>query len=236
MQKVFAMLITIVLVMFSPVSVSENRSAQDSLSTSADISHSVSKDAAVSAGALENNTYTRHGPCSLIEFEELAMSRFIKNYPNIDKDDSIKFGRGLYFTPPVFPYIDSFFGLITPNMDDFSVQELSMQIATTEIHSDELLKRINICSAALSALEFDGMSDDLMAIGYKYGMHEYFDAFDAAFMIFGNEIMPEMQKVLNSRPEKGDRYLVYSGCYNYYVSFYSDNEVQRIYLDAELNK
>lgn len=189
-----------------------------------------------SASALENNTYTRHGPCSLIEFEELAMSRFIKNYPNIDNDKSIKFGTGLYFSPSAFPYFSSFFGLITPNMDDFSVQELSMEIATTAINSDELLKRMNICSAALSALEFDGMSDDLMAIGYKYGMNEYFDAFDAAFMIFGNEIMPEMQKVLNSRPEKGDRYLVYSGCYNYYVSFSSDGDEQRISLYAEFKK
>lgn len=191
---------------------------------------------AVSASALENNTYTRHNPCSLIEFEELAMSRFIKNYPNIDNDKSIKFGTGLYISPSVLPYFSSFFGLITPNMDDFSVQELSMEIATTAIDSDELLKRMNICSAALSALEFDGMSDDLMAIGYKYGMNEYFDAFDAAFMIFGEEIMPEMQKVLNSRPEKGERYLVYSGCYNYYVSFSSDGDEQRISLHAEFKK
>lgn len=184
---------------------------------------------AASASSLDS-WFARTDPCLVTEFEGLAMYRFMCNYQKIDSVLDLHPVYSQLIPYSDLPFLDSYFGSIEVDENNF-IKSIVMLIEPNS-NSEKFLQRAYSCISAISALEFDGAGDNRMEIAFKAGLSDYSSSFYAAMDIYTQKILPNITNILNKSPRENTEFSVYSGFFNYYVSFTSISGTQKIYLTA----
>lgn len=163
----------------------------------------------------------------LIEFEELATKRLLELGEVMKAED----GYTLDFCPIQYtlrpdlfekPCIQSSFGSIELNMEDFTISSITMTLYSDSPKSGDETETAMKMFAAMSVLEYDDLDERLLKLGSKYGLSSSKSALDKIIELWDTEILPKFSEIAENNLElieSPKRWLAYSGNYDYFISY-----------------
>lgn len=131
-------------------------------------------------------------------------------------------------------------GMMSINKNDYTVHSIEMTLLDMNATDEKNEQNVMMCIAALSALEYDSVADDLFAHKAKA-----FDcsasAIEEALSIWNDWMAVRLtDKVMQHIVDTEDRTLIYAGNYDYYVSHSSietsEKQLNYFALTAEEHK
>lgn len=163
----------------------------------------------------------------LIEFEELATKRLLELGEMMETEDGyiLDFHPVQYtLTPDLFekPCIQSSFGSIELNMEDFTISSITMTIYSDSPNSGDEVEAAMKMFAAISVLEYNELDERLLALESEYGLSNRKNAIDKIIELWDAEILPKFSEIAEndlSSIESPKRWLAYSGNYDYFISY-----------------
>lgn len=161
----------------------------------------------------------------LIEFVELYTQRITEYQKDNGIDQNIIFES---FAPPYtkdnYLILGSTAGSIGINQEDYTVHDVIMTLfisSTNDAYND-----VMSCIASISALEYDSTDDSLFKLMKSSAM-------ERATYIMDEEIGKILEDALAKAAESNQKVIVYSGNYEYFVEYYSSEDVWMWFLIAE---
>ena len=170
--------------------------------------------------AVDNNDQATHRR-GLIEFCELYMQRFTAYQKDNHEDYDIHvMGIAPLILNDNYAMFNSTAGSIDVYLPDYTVSGVTMTYSN--LAADAKTNECNFmsCIMAFSALEYDDADDYSLYIHSKIkgGVS---NATDEVFRIWGEDISGSLPDKLDIAKESGEKVMVYSGNYDYYITYNS---------------
>lgn len=179
---------------------------------------------------VKNETVCRN----IVEFLEIASNRLTLYTEDIGLDSRDYFNplTGIITNYDTHYNIQTSFGSITVSNEDNTIASAIIMSFTTEGYKD-ISGKLCRCIASISALEFDAFDDDRFPTQYSIGLSESKNAIEETCRIWDEEIYKNLTKSLNTSVSKDSAILLYSGNYDYYVTYYDYDESILVVITAE---
>ena len=157
-----------------------------------------------------------------IEFAELFVSRFDELKYNGEADFDLYISKDQYPTKSgsgKIYYFESAAGTLWLDAGDMSVVGVDMTLSMDNDSAEENLKNEIKCIVGISVLECNQAEDSALRIGAKM-QNGPESAFDIGMNVYDQIIYRINSGVLKQATDTKNQILVYSGNYDYYVSYY----------------
>lgn len=157
-----------------------------------------------------------------IEFAELFVSRFDELKYNGEADFDLYISKDQYPTKSgsgKIYYFESAAGTLWLDAGDMSVVGVDMTLSMDNDSAEEKLKNEIRCIIGISVLECNQVEDSVLRIGAKM-QNGPESAFDIGMNVYDQIMYRINSGVLKQATDAKDQILVYSGNYDYYVSYY----------------
>lgn len=180
--------------------------------------------------AVENNGQATHRR-GLIEFCELYMQRFTAYQKDNHEDYNIHvlgIDNAPYILNDDYAMFNSTAGSIDVYLPDYTVSGITMTYSDLGADVDNNECNFISCIMAISALEYDYADDYSLYIRSKIN-GGVSNATDEVFRIWGENIAVPLLDKLDIARESGEKIMVYSGNYDYYIAYYSGDRDGRQY-------
>lgn len=160
-----------------------------------------------------------------LELCELYATRLPEAYELAEIDDELRISRDLVFgqfSDNVIT-VSSDAGLLDIDLEDFSVVKLDTVLYDFKKSEEDNAAVFVRCVTAFSALEYDDIEDSLFELYAKAGIGSGAnDAVEESLRIWNEMIVPAFERVITEAVQSGEEVFLYSGNYDYYVVYYSN--------------